>query len=177
MAITWVADVWTILGFLPGLSCLTGSLGSAGVDWLRGLLTPAKKKKRERHSKSISNRIPNTHHSWEFFIHPSEVLKFLLLKEPDFAHPRSALTWHGNQKLQGRWPVAPWHGVRSILVDLLVFGCPQAIIRYSNAIPTWWPIPRIVSGLQPWLFSWDKWGESTYNWGYKPHTKWDEPPS
>ena len=28
------------------------------------------------------------------------------------------------------------------------------------AMTTWWLIPRIVSGLQAWFFSWDKWGQS-----------------
>ena len=45
------------------------------------------------------------------------------------------------------------------------------------SIPTWWPIPRIVSGLVHPSYKWINPTYPIYNWGYNPLTKWDGPPS
>ena len=47
----------------------------------------------------------------------------------------------------------------------------------TTAWPTWWLIPRIVSGLVHPSYKWINPTYPIYNWGYNPLTKWDEPPS
>ena len=61
----------------------------------------------------------------------------------------------------------------------ILYSASICYILINFPIPTWWLIPRIVSGLvHPSYFSGLTRSLSHVNhWGYNPLTKWDEPPS
>ena len=55
-----------------------------------------------------------------------------------------------------------------VIIPLTIYFWIQS---HFYPIITWWLIPRIVGGLQPWWFQWDKWGQVVHskNWGELTH--------